>query len=111
NGRGAGDAEKEGVDRVLADRQIAVAQAGGDGLRPDRVAVRVGERVVARNDGRRGAAGAAGRKQLAAAGNVRGAEEPVKGELLQVVLVDLDEFRLDLDLDGARADRAFDDDV
>ena len=51
DGGSAGDAEEERVDRVLADRQVAVAQTGGDGLRPDRVAVRIGEREVARKEG------------------------------------------------------------
>src|SRR5207302_10006752 len=90
--------KQERIDRVCADRQLAAAIAGRDWKLPNRcIAARWNERPVRRIDGRRGPRRSSAPKH-AMISDVELPEQPVEPELLQIILIDLDKLRFDLDL-------------
>src|SRR5207248_1048842 len=119
-GKNAGQSENAGSERtrahcgkeqrvncISADREIARSVPPSDWKLSNRSSAPWwNERPVGRIDSRRSPGRSATAEQLVIA-NVELTQEPIEPEFLQIVLVDLDEFRFDLDLFGSGDTRLF----
>src|SRR5262249_26976252 len=82
-----GEAEKQGIDRICADREITAAIASRDGIGADRTGAGRREREVQGIEGGRDASRTAATEDAAAAGNIELPEQPVETQFFQVVLL------------------------